>query len=51
MAKKDIGQGAVSGFVRAENAVRWGRNADNGNRVKEQNDPEDEKPKGVPPLR
>jgi hypothetical protein len=50
MAKKDVGQGAASGFDKAENAVGPGRNADNGNEVNGQDDPEDEKFKGVPPI-
>ena len=43
MAKKEIGQGAVLGFKRAEDAVGWTRNADNGNEINEQDDPKYEK--------
>jgi hypothetical protein len=43
MTKIDVGQGTVLGFDWAENAVGWGRNADDRDEVKEQNDPKDEK--------
>jgi hypothetical protein len=36
-----VGKGALLGFDRAENAVRW--NADNRNEVSKQDDPKDEK--------
>jgi hypothetical protein len=39
----DLGQGTVSGFDWAENAVRWGRNADDRNEVGKKDDPKDEK--------
>ena len=43
MAKIDVGQGAILGPERTENAVRWERNADDRNEVSEQDDPKDEK--------
>jgi hypothetical protein len=43
VTKKDVGEGAVLGVGRTENAIGWGRNADYGNEVSEQNDPEEEK--------
>jgi len=53
MAKEDKGEGAVLGFrgrARAAvmNAYRWGRNADNRHKVSKQDDPKNEKLKGVP---
>jgi hypothetical protein len=49
MTKIDVGQGAVLGSW-AENAVRWERNADDRDEVSKQDDPKDEKFKGVPPI-
>ena len=43
MTKIDVGQGAVLGFDWAENAVGWGRIADDRNEAKEKDDPKDEK--------
>ena len=46
MSDENIGQGAVLGMEWAsklENAVRWGRNADDRNEVSKQDDPKDEK--------
>ena len=50
MTKQGVGQGTVLRFEWAENAVRWGRNDDDWNEVKEQDDPKDEKFKGAPPI-
>lgn len=43
ITKIDVGQGAVLGFDWTKNAVRWGRNADYGNEVSEQDGPKEEK--------
>ena len=50
MTEIDVGQGAVLGFDCTENTVGWGRNADNRNEVSKQDDPKDEKFKGVPSI-
>jgi hypothetical protein len=50
MTKIDVGKGAILGPERTQNAVRWERNAYDRNEVSEQDDPKDEKFKGVPSI-